>query len=262
VPASRPAREEEIYPTSQLMLMRIELRISSSRERIVLPLHYNYYLQGFLYNSISPELASFLHDRGFEYEKRSFRMFTFSKLMGRYEIREGTITFTMPVRLVISSPLDRFVSELANTMLTSKSLRLCGEDIAVEEISVLERPEMDGRMRIRMMTPLVAYSTLLKPEGRKKTYYYNPLEPEFAEIIDRNMRKKYQAFYGNAPRARKLSLKPERFSERVVKYRDNVIRGYEGTFLAEGNRRILELAYDCGLGSKNSQGFGMFEVLH
>ena len=244
------------------MLMRMELRISSSKERIVLPLDYNYHVQGFLYSSISQELASFLHDKGFEYEKRSFRMFTFSRLMGRYEIRNGAITFTMPVRLVISSPLDRFVSELANTMLTSKGLKLCGEDIAVEEISVLERPEIKSSMRIRLVTPLVAYSTLTTPEGRKKTYYYNPSEPEFTEQTDGNLRKKYEAFYGRAPRARKLSLRPlGRPDERIVRYRDNVIKGYAGTFLIDGNRRLLELAYDCGLGSKNSQGFGMFEVL-
>jgi len=241
----------------------MELRISSSKERIVLPLDYNYYLQSFLYNSISPELASFLHDKGFEHEKRSFRMFTFSRLMGRYEIKEGRITFTMPVRLVISSPLDRFVSELANTMLTSKGLKLCGEDIDVEELSVLERPEIKSRMRIRMVTPLVAYSTLLTPDGRKKTYYYNPSEPEFTELTDNNLRKKHEAFYGKAPRARKLSLRPlGRPEEKIVRYRDNVIKGYTGTFLMDGNRRLLELAYDCGLGSKNSQGFGMFEVLH
>jgi CRISPR-associated endoribonuclease Cas6 len=241
----------------------MELRISSNKERIVLPLDYNYHLQGFLYSSVSPELASFLHGRGFEYEKRSFKMFTFSKLMGRYEIRNGAIAFTMPVRLVISSPLERFVSELANTMLTSKGLKLCGEDIAVEEISVLERPEIEGSMRIRMMTPLVAYSTLLTPDGGKKTYYYNPSEPEFTEQTDGNLRKKYEAFYGRAPRARKLSLKPlGRPEERIVRYRDNVIKGYTGTFLIDGNRRLLELAYDCGLGSKNSQGFGMFDVLH
>ncbi len=241
--------------------MRIALKLSSSKEKIVLPLHYNYYLQSFLYASISNELATFLHDKGFEYEKRSFRMFTFSKLLGAYEIKKGAITFTMPVKLVISSPLERFVSELANTMLSSK-LKLCGEDIFVEEMEVLEKPEIKSRMEIRMMTPLVAYSTLLTPEGRKKTYYYNPLEPEFAELIDRNLRKKYEAFYGKEPRARKTSIKPVFFKESVLKYRDNVIKGYTGKFVIDGNRKLLELAYDCGLGSKNSQGFGMFDILH
>ncbi|MDY6985357.1 MAG: CRISPR-associated endoribonuclease Cas6, partial [Candidatus Thermoplasmatota archaeon] len=149
--------------------MRIALKLSSSKEKIVLPLQYNYYLQSFLYASISKELATFLHDKGFEYEKRSFKMFTFSRLEGRYEIKKGTITFTMPVKLVVSSPLDRFVSELANTMLSNK-LKLCGEDISVEEMEVLGKPEIKSRMEIRMMTPLVAYSTLLTPERRKKTY--------------------------------------------------------------------------------------------
>jgi CRISPR-associated endoribonuclease Cas6 len=240
--------------------VRIALKLSSSKEKIVLPLHYNYYLQSFLYASISNELSSFLHDKGFEYEKRSFKMFTFSKLMGVYEIKKGTITFTMPVKLVISSPLERFVSELANTMLSNK-LKLCSEDIFVEEMEVLGKPEIKSRMEIRMMTPLVAYSTLLTPEGRKKTYYYNPLEPEFAELIDRNLRKKYEAFYGKEPRARKTSIKPVFFKESVLKYRDNVIKGYTGRFIIDGNRKPLELAYDCGLGSKNSQGFGMFDIL-
>jgi len=241
--------------------MRIALKISSSKERIVLPLNYNYYLQSFLYASISPGLASFLHDKGFEYEKRSFKMFTFSKLMGRHEIKNGTITFTMPVKLIISSPLERFVSELANTMLSSSNLKLCGEDVYVEELSVLGKPEIKSRMEIEMITPVVAYSTLLTPEGKKKTYYYNPLEPEFAELIDRNLRKKYEAFYGKKPRARKTSIKPIFFNERILKYRDNVIKGYTGRFIIDGNRKLIELAYDCGLGSKNSQGFGMFDLL-
>ncbi|BDC35427.1 CRISPR-associated endoribonuclease [Candidatus Methanoliparum sp. LAM-1] len=185
-------------------------------------------------------------------------MFTFSKLIGRYEIKNGTITFILPVKFIISSPLDRFVSELANTMLTSK-LKLFGEDIYVEEMEVLGKPEIKSRMEIRMMTPLVAYSTLITPEGRKKTYYYNPLEPEFAELIDRNLRKKHEAFYGKKPRARKTSIKPIVFNERVLKYRDNVIKGYTGKFIIDGNKKLLELAYDCGLGSKNSQGFGMFD---
>jgi len=244
--------------------VRISLKISSNKERIVLPLDYNYHVQSFLYNNVSPELASFLHDRGFLYGQRSFKMFTFSRLLGKYEMRraENAITFSMPLTLIISSPMDRFVSELANSMLKKGDLKLCGENIFVEEIAVLQEPEIESRMGIRVMTPLVMYSTLLTPGGRKKTYYYNPLEPEFTELIDRNLRKKHEAFYGKEPRARKLSLKPEgRFSERIIKYRDNIIKGYTGDFTIEGNKKLLKLAYDCGLGSKNSQGFGMFYIL-
>ncbi|RKX92249.1 MAG: CRISPR-associated endoribonuclease Cas6, partial [Spirochaetes bacterium] len=40
-----------------------------------------------------------------------------------------------------------------------------------------------------------------------------------------------------------------------------IIKGWTGTFVLNGNRKILKLAYYTGLGSKNSQGFGMFEVV-
>jgi len=91
------------------------------REVLTLPLDYNYYIQSFIYsfiyNNITPSLAEFLHNRGFSFEKRSFKMFTFSKLHGRYRIHNGTISFFPPVELIISSLLDRFVKELANSML-------------------------------------------------------------------------------------------------------------------------------------------------
>jgi len=242
--------------------MRIMFEISSSNDKITIPLSYNYQIQSLLYNNISPELASFLHDKGFLHERRRFKMFTFSKLIGRYEIKYDKITFTPPVKLIVSSPIDQFISELANTILRKGDLNLCGENVAVEEISVLEKPVIRDRMRIRMMTPVVTYSTLLTPDGKKKTYYYNPSEPEFADIIDKNLRKKYDAFYGREPRARRLSLRPKgRFIEKIVRYRDNIIKGYTGRFFIEGNKKILDLAYESGLGSKNSQGFGMFEIM-
>jgi len=150
--------------------VRISLKISSNKERIVLPLDYNYHVQSFLYNNVSPELASFLHDRGFLYGQRSFKMFTFSRLLGKYEMRraENAITFSMPLTLIISSPMDRFVSELANSMLKKGDLKLCGENIFVEEIAVLQEPEIESRMGIRVMTPLghVQYSS--HPRGKEE----------------------------------------------------------------------------------------------
>lgn len=39
------------------------------------------------------------------------------------------------------------------------------------------------------------------------------------------------------------------------------VRGYEGRFLMEGEKIFLHVAYEAGLGERNSQGFGMFRVL-
>jgi len=44
-------------------------------------------------------------------------------------------------------------------------------------------------------------------------------------------------------------------------YKNFLIKGWMGTFRLQGLKKALKLAYDAGLGSKNSQGFGMFEVI-
>lgn len=243
--------------------MRITFKISSDKGKIEVPLDYNHPIQSLLYHNISSELASFLHDKGFSYERRSFKMFTFSRLIGRYDINDGRIIFETPVKLIVSSPIDQFVSELANTILRKGELSLCGKKVYVEEIIVHQEPDIRSTVKIRTMTPIVVYSTLITTDKKKKTYYYNPIEREFSEILDKNLRKKYEAFYGkNPPKTSKLSIKPlGRFDEKIVKYRDNVIKGYMGRFILEGDDKLIKLAYDCGLGSKNSQGFGMFDLL-
>jgi CRISPR-associated endoribonuclease Cas6 len=243
--------------------VRINLKIFPRKERLTIPLNYNYHIQGFIYNNISPPLARFLHDRGFSFEKRSFKMFTFSKLYGKYRIHNGCITFSCPIELIISSPLNKFVEELANFMLKKEALNICGEDILIEEIKVCPEPEIRDEIKIRMLTPAVNYSTLMTKDGRKKTYYYSPYEEEFVDLTDKNLRKKYEAFCGKKPRARKLKIKViGKPKEKILKYRDNIIKGYIGKFILNGNRKLLKLGYDTGIGSKNSQGFGMFEVLN
>lgn len=241
--------------------MRLTLEFNADND-IILPIDYNYHIQSFLYNHISFELGKFLHDYGYEINKRKFKMFTFSRLHGKYIITKGKIRFFPPVSLIISSPIDRFISEIGNTLLKTDNLELVKNKISVSSIKVHPEPEIKNEIKIRMLSPVVVYSTLLTKDGKKKTYYYSPYEEEFIELIDKNMRKKYEAFYRKKPRARKLKMevigKPQ---EKIVKYRGTIIKGWMGSFILNGNRKLLKLAYYSGLGSKNSQGFGMFEVV-
>ncbi|MFN7181678.1 MAG: CRISPR-associated endoribonuclease Cas6 [Planctomycetota bacterium] len=36
---------------------------------------------------------------------------------------------------------------------------------------------------VKMLSPITIYSTLTKRDGSKKTYYYNPFENEFGQLI-------------------------------------------------------------------------------
>ncbi|MBC7189418.1 hypothetical protein H5U35_04285, partial [Candidatus Aerophobetes bacterium] len=41
-----------------------------------------------------------------------------------------------------------------------------------------------------------------------------------------------------------------------------LIKGWMGTYRLEGNPELIKFSYDAGLGAKNSQGFGMYEVVN
>ena len=46
----------------------------------------------------------------------------------------------------------------------------------------------------------------------------------------------------------------------VTRYKNFYISGWFSEYRLEGNRKHLDFLYQAGLGSKNSQGFGMYEI--
>ena len=58
-----------------------------------------------------------------------------------------------------------------------------------------------------------------------------------------------------------LKIVPLKVKESIILYKDTVVKGWCGVFLMEGHLTLIRCVYDTGLGAKNSQGFGMFEVI-
>ena len=164
-----------------------------SDSKLRLPVQYNHLVQGFIYSSISPRLAGLLHSRGFQADNRRFRLFTFSRIGGKFRIDkdDDTITFDPPFRIVISSALGQFIEEIGNEMLRNEELRIGGNTVRVGSIKI-SKPELSERNRIRMLSPMTIYSTLKKADGKKKTYYYTPYEKEFSDLISENVWKKFK----------------------------------------------------------------------
>ena len=98
-------------------------------------------------------------------------------------------------------------------------------------------------------------------DGRKKTYFYNPAEKDFAIQIQENLNRKASAL-GNSGRAResfsfKLVSRP---AQRIVKYKDFTQIAWDFRFELNADPVLISTAYDWGLGSKNAQGFGMIKI--
>jgi CRISPR-associated endoribonuclease Cas6 len=247
--------------------MRISL-VFNTKEKLVMPIHYNYHIQGMIYNNISTELAAFLHDRGYIHGKRQFKLFTFSRLEGQFHMRKDRkIQFTPPVRLTVVSPVERFLTELSTGMLKNDKLNLCGQKLVLESVEVhspVEEADFGDEVTIKMMSPVVAYNTV-KRDDESKTFYFSPWEEWFSELIRSNLEKKYQLIQGASLKGADIHLKPvgpkdERYCK-IIYYKDNFVKGWMGIYKMSGDKRLMKIAYDTGLGSKNPQGFGCFHIL-
>lgn len=245
--------------------MRINVAFRSEKD-ILLSVSYNHILQALIYNNIDEKLANFLHDKGFMLGKRSFKLFTFSRLSGKIKFIPELKSFKIspPFKLTISSPVENFLSSLAENFIKSERLNLNGEQIFVESINVFSIPKLNSEVTIRILSPVTMYSTLKTLTGKKKTYYYSPFENEFSELLEENLKKKYEVLYKAKPNSLSFSIEPigvSKKDEKIIDYKGTVIKGWMGRYRLKGSPELIKLAYDAGLGAKNSQGFGCFEII-
>ncbi|NME96473.1 CRISPR-associated endoribonuclease Cas6 [Clostridium cochlearium] len=243
--------------------MRANLEISFS-DKLEVPIQYNYLVQAMILNWLGDEkYQKFIHDKGYEYNNRSYKMYTFSKLYGKFSVnsKNGIITFFDKVNLIVSSLDTRFIQYLASNVIMEDNLRLGKNSVKVNKIETSYN-ELGNSEKIYTKSPITVYSTLQNAD-KKKTYYYSPYEEEFNELIRNNLINKYKALYNKFPQNDSFDIKllsTREPKESVLNYKGTIIKGWNGEFLIKGSKELLQIAYDAGLGSKNSQGFGCIEL--
>ncbi len=230
---------------------------------VVLSVEHSHLLQAVVYHEIDqPAFRSFLHEQSFVLGRRHFKLFTFSRLMGKFSMdrEKQRILFTLTCRLVIASPLPLLMEEMAKGFLRRGQVRLGENTLAVGSVQVRSTEVTGSSLTVRMLSPLTVYSTL--NEQRKPFTYYSPFEPRFANLVRENLAKKYQLVFGQEPELDGFSFTPLGVREgdlKVIRYKGTIVKGWMGKYRLSGDPRLLELALIAGLGSKNSQGFGCCE---
>jgi len=244
--------------------MRVGITLESENGgRIEVPIHYNYPLSSAIYKCLPEEYRSWLHDDGFCAGSRRYKLFTFSLLRGKMlGIRNGSMAFKQPVKLFVSSPNTGFIEHLVNGLLRRRKIRVGSEVLKLSSIKVLEEPDFStGSLTVRAISPITVYSTLYTRDFRRKTYYYSPYEEEFAKLIKSNILGKAKACGINGRRFRIEPVRVRKRDERIVIVKGIVVKGWMGIYRIDGDPDLLRLAYEAGLGAKNSVGFGMVEVV-
>ncbi len=243
--------------------MRIKLILGSEKPFIDLPLHHNVTLQGMLYKSLPSFLSDFLHEIGFFFNGRKFKLFTFSRLFSPQFIMDREkkrIKYKTPITMYISSGISEIAKNWGESFLKKDKILLGKNEMYLENLEVQPTPEFSDEFLIKTLSPITAYRTF---EKEKKFYrYYNPEEPEFNELLKENLRKKYTILTGKELKEFPFEIQPhKKVKKTLIKYKDFPIEAYDGIFKVKTDPELFKKVYDTGLGSKNSQGFGMIQVV-
>jgi len=250
--------------------VRLKIKIHHPKNLyIVLPCHYNELVQGFIYRHLDDYFAKKLHDYGFEdlNSKRRLKLFTFSRLIpdDKAQIRNGKIYLYGSINLIVSSPVHEFIQSLALNLLKSGTIKLDNENLDLLSVEVEGTPIYKEKIYIKTLSPITVYSTFITMDGKKKTYYYSPFEKEFEELLIKNLLRKLRIWHGFEMKAKDYfaEIKPFKVrskDQKIIMYKNTVIKGWDGIFEMSLHPELFALAFDAGLGAKNSLGFGCIEV--
>jgi CRISPR-associated endoribonuclease Cas6 len=234
--------------------MKIRIQVSFDSP-IKIPMANNHILQSYLYSKMSPETRNRVHEEGYRYGKLPFRLFNFSRLLGKYQAEKHHICFDA-FSIQISSPIESLIQEIASSILIKSNI-LAGQPVNVCSLEVIPFKKTDV---IKMLSPLV----IAKNVG-KRTEYTSPWDENFNELVNNNLRKKYFLVHGKEYSGEGITLTStsqyNTHLKQVVKYKNSLHTAWNGYFIVDGDEELLQIAFTTGIGQKSSQGFGMFQFM-
>jgi len=243
--------------------MRLRIEFEPVSSSAFLDGRFPRHFQAAIYAALDPELAQLLHNRGFPIDKRAMKMIVFSDVAFRHSPTpmDGGLRFQGPATIVVASPMPEIIGSYATSLLKNGQFRVGSNLFNVIAVKVDDSKVKGESVMVRTLSPIVAYSTLLRPDGRKYTCYFQPGESDFARLVAENLARKYRVVFGREPES-PLQLDVHRCGRMVIRnFKGTVVKGWHCVLNLRGPSDLLTLALDSGLGSKNSQGWGCVELL-
>ena len=219
------------------------------------------------------EYASKLHEYGYDFRGRKYKLFTFGSLKPKwYQVDRKRAAFTLvesPTILELSFYMDEAIQHFVTGLfqgqhfeLSSGRFRGAFEVVGVE---ILPKPEFLDKMRFRLASPLCVSKN---KEGYKHPQYLPPDDEEYEILLLQNLVRKQNALLVGVPvnsTPTGLDLDFQHSFKRLSPARSKLfsikgtkIKGYIFDFELKAPASLLELGYFGGFGEKNSSlGMGM-----
>jgi CRISPR-associated endoribonuclease Cas6 len=188
--------------------------------------------------SVSPGYASEVHDKGMTVGTICFKPYVFSRL---YSTRQGHGLKVSSQDAMFTSIFMKALSRGAPNLMTSAG---------IFEYSGFTIREFANTRRFFTLSPIV----LKDADG-----YVDPAGDVAVEVVDAHLKRKYKSVYGEESSGRITRFKFSAPKRTMVRYKDHMLKGTIGEFAMEGDRELLRIAYEMGIGINNGAGFGMIE---
>ncbi len=237
--------------------MRLSLNIRF--ENNLIPLDYRRLflsVQKHALETVNKERYLSLYGKG----EHGIKPFTFYSYLPQAEFTDESIILSEPCcRLFISTSDYALGIDLYNGLLKmKKEVYPAGKSnsLKIEDISLLNgRTIFSDRVIIKMLSPLV----VRKHEKGIKDRYFVFGEDGFDETFKQNILSEMKAFgleEHEVPELIKIDTKKV-----VVKSFGTRIPSTLGRFVLKGDKEVLNMLYQCGMGAKRSEGFGAIEII-
>ena len=213
-------------------------------------------LQGVFYKLLSGniELLNRVHNAKPDNGKQ-LKMFCFSELHGNYRIYEKSIAYSENISWEIRSMKDEIIDEISKSLIANGQFRIGDVKYTVSNLQEQNNLTLySTAISIITDTPITVYET--SQDGFRT--FYSPEDEQFFTAVENNLRNKYMFLYGDSNPGRVIFTKNPgaKIRKCVTYYSGAPVTAYYGKFVLTASKEICDIAYYCGLGAKNSQGFG------
>jgi CRISPR-associated endoribonuclease Cas6 len=251
-------------------LLRIILHLKSLANQFRPNFEYHYKLQGFIYSLLKNTSFENLHN------KKGYKFFCFSNIFSRnHDINNSLFN------MIIASPSSQFIEQVCYQLQKIVDYQIpieIGNIFELQDFVRVQNKNVSFPLEIITGTPIIIRIPLEKfaksstdsaPHKSIFWRYSYPLNL-FVEAIESNLKKKYQEFT-NSPASIEdttIMLEKFRFKRQVSTHifvgnsRIPVIGSlWEFAFSEIIPKEIQLFALDCGLGERNSLGFGFMNPI-
>lgn len=224
---------------------------------IILPLAYNELVQGMLY-SCWRERYPEMHDAGF-LGQWGFRPFTFGRLEGRTEVdaKRRTIKLSDVVELEVRSPIEELMDELCMQLCSLQKVRLGAYELQLVNLTSVDRLLFPVRAIARFRTPVVAYERM--EDGH--TAYLSPIDDGWFDLVQHQSTRRAEALGLDLDTTMQIIPLSETLRKQVTRFKATWVTGWLGDMVVSADPQLLAALWCLGMGTKCSQGFGMFDFV-